>query len=367
MHAHLGGADGVLDIASGVTTVRDVGNDPDKLDEFKQRFDDGAAIGPHIVRLGFIEGRNEKAAASKVTAETADEAKAAVEFFAERGYEGVKIYNSVKPELVPVIAKVAHARGMQVIGHVPVHMLAHEAVPPATTASSTSTCCSSTSSRRRRPTRATPRGSRSSATRPRASISRASRCASSSRCCGARRRSSTPTVGAFEDLFVGEPGKITPGLEPVARLPVQTQRGFLHGGLPIPPDKRRTYRASWDKLLAMVKALHDARIPVVLGTDHIAGLMLHHEMALFARAGIPNAEILADGHDRRRARDAPRQEDRHDRARQARRPRRRRRRSARRHGRDRRVTQTMRAGVVFPSAPLYEAVGVLPIESGAGK
>src|SRR6185295_10224747 len=35
MHAHLGGGDPVLDIASGVTTVRDVGNDPDKLDDYK--------------------------------------------------------------------------------------------------------------------------------------------------------------------------------------------------------------------------------------------------------------------------------------------------------------------------------------------
>jgi hypothetical protein len=46
-----------------------------------------------------------------VTAETADEAKAAVDFFVKRGYEGVKIYNSVKPEFVPVIAAAAHARG----------------------------------------------------------------------------------------------------------------------------------------------------------------------------------------------------------------------------------------------------------------
>jgi imidazolonepropionase-like amidohydrolase len=31
---------------------------------------------------------------------------------------------------------------------------------------------------------------------------------------------------------------------------------------------------------------------VVLGTDWIGGLGLHHEMELYARAGIPNAAIL---------------------------------------------------------------------------
>src|SRR5258708_22168151 len=40
----------------------------------------------------------------------------------------MKIYNSIKPELVPVITKEAHARGMTVTGHIPVHMLASEAV-----------------------------------------------------------------------------------------------------------------------------------------------------------------------------------------------------------------------------------------------
>ena len=34
----------------------------------------------------------------------------------------------MKPELVPVLAKEAHARGMTVTGHIPVHMLANEAV-----------------------------------------------------------------------------------------------------------------------------------------------------------------------------------------------------------------------------------------------
>ena len=128
MHSHTYRDGAVIDLATGVTTVRDVGNDPDDLDLMKEKFDAGSLVGPHLVRMGFIEGRNEKAASSKVTAETPDEAKAAVEFFAKRHYEGIKIYNSVKPELVPLLAKEAHARGMLVTGHIPVHMLAHEAV-----------------------------------------------------------------------------------------------------------------------------------------------------------------------------------------------------------------------------------------------
>jgi len=103
----------------------------------------------------------------------------------------------------------------------------------------------------------------------------------------------TPTLDAFEDLLTGEQGKIIAGMEPlVARLPVQTQRMFLTGGLPLEGDKLKTYRASYEKLLAMIKLLHDAHITLTAGTDSLAGLMLHHELALFVRAGITPADAM---------------------------------------------------------------------------
>jgi imidazolonepropionase-like amidohydrolase len=362
MHAHLGSADGVLNIAAGVTTVRDVGNDPQELDDRRARFASGTAIGPHLVRWGFIEGRGEKAAGAKITATTVEEATAAVEFYHERGYEGVKIYNSIKPELVPVIAKLAHSKSMKVTGHIPAHMLAHEAVAAgydgiehinmlflnffATKETDT-----------RDTTRFTLVGDKAASldltskpVRDFIAILRA------------KQVVIDPTLAAFEGLFVAAPGKIPEGLEDtVARLPAQTQRGFLVGGLPLDGDRQARYRASWDRILAMVKALHDAKVPVVLGTDHIAGVMFHHEMALFARAGIANGEILelatlgaarALGLDKQIGSIAK--------------------------GKRadlvvvdgdpladikaiRNVVSTMRAGVVYLAKPLYEAVGVKPV------
>ena len=243
MHQHLGDADGVLDLASGVTTARDVGNDPDKLDDYKKRYDSGDAIGPHVVRFGFIEGRGDKAASSTITAETEAEAKSAVEFYAKRGYEGIKIYNSMKPELVPLLAKEAHARGMAVSGHIPVHMLANEAVRAgydgiehvnmlflnffATHETDT-----------RDTTRFTLVGDKAATfdlkSKPVVDFF------------GLLREHHTvldPTLDAFEDLLVGEQGKVVPGMEAMtARLPLQLQREFLTGGLP-QQGKQDTYRA----------------------------------------------------------------------------------------------------------------------------
>lgn len=361
MHAHLGDSDGMLNIASGVTSARDVGNDPDKLDDFKQRYDEGAAIGPRVFRFGFIEGRNEKAASSKITAETVDEARAAVKFFVDRKYDGIKIYNSMKPALVPVLAAEAHKAGLQVTGHIPVHMLANEAVRAgydgiehinmlflnffATHDTDT-----------RDTTRFSLVGDKAAdfdlASKPVADFVKL---------LVARKTVVDPTVNAFEDLLVGEQGKLVPGLEAmVARLPVQSQRGYLTGGLPLDGEKHARYVKSFDKMLALIKVLYDAKVRLVIGTDALAGLMLHHELALFSRAGVPNAAIL------RMATIDP----------------------ARYLGRDKvagsiapgkladlvvvdgdplakmddigRTVATVRGGVVFATSPVYQALGVEP-------
>ena len=295
MHSHLGDGDGALDIASGVTTARDVGNDPDKLDDFKKRFDEGTAVGPHVLRFGFIEGRGEKAASSKVTAETEEEAKAAVESYAKRGYEGIKIYNSMKPELVPLLAKEAHARGMAVTGHIPVHMLANEAVRAGYDGIEHINMLflnffADHDTDTRTTTRFTLVGDKAASfdlkSKPVLDFFELLK---------QHHTIIDPTIDAFEDLLTSQQGKLIAGLEPlVDRLPVQTQRQFLLGGLPLEGNKLETYRASFEKVLAMVKALSDAGISVVTGTDSLAGLMLHHELALFVRAGISPAAALRD-------------------------------------------------------------------------
>jgi imidazolonepropionase-like amidohydrolase len=47
-------------------------------------------------------------------------------------------------------------------------------------------------------------------------------------------------------------------------------------------------------MLAMVRALTDAKVTVVTGTDDLAGMMLDHELELFVRGGLTPAEALRD-------------------------------------------------------------------------
>src|SRR4029077_14285588 len=119
---------GMLDIACGVTSVRDLANDTDFLLDLRKKYERGAAIGPLIVLAGIIDGRGKFAGPTKVLVDNEQQAVAAVDNYAKLGYEQIKIYSSVKPELVPVIVRRAHEHGLRVSGHIPAFMRAEDAV-----------------------------------------------------------------------------------------------------------------------------------------------------------------------------------------------------------------------------------------------
>ena len=128
MHAHAQAGDGILNIASGVTTVRDMGNDIDELRHLQDQWDTGSAIGPRVWKSGFIDGHGPYQAPTGLYADTAEEAQAAVNRYADLGYVQIKVYSSLNPEFVPGIVKTAHARGLRVSGHIPNGMIASQFV-----------------------------------------------------------------------------------------------------------------------------------------------------------------------------------------------------------------------------------------------
>ncbi len=128
MHAHLFAENAFLDIATGVTTVRDLGNPIDDLTKLRQQIEGGKQIGPRVVPAGFIDGPGPFEGPIKVLAATPEEARQRVDRYADLGYVQIKIYSSVKPELVPVIIQEAHRRGLRVSGHVPAGMTAEQFV-----------------------------------------------------------------------------------------------------------------------------------------------------------------------------------------------------------------------------------------------
>jgi imidazolonepropionase-like amidohydrolase len=126
-HAHVGQADlAPVYLASGVTTVRDMGGDFEFLTRFRDAIDKGAP-GPRVLLAGLVDGPGDRAFGA-VTASTPDEGRAVVRRYHAARFQQVKIYSLVPVDTVHAIVAEAHKLGMTVTGHVPTGMTSQSAV-----------------------------------------------------------------------------------------------------------------------------------------------------------------------------------------------------------------------------------------------
>lgn len=293
MHVHVAPNDGLLQLAAGVTSVRDLANDNDALLRMKRAFDNGTQIGPRITMRGFMDGRGPYAGPTKVFVDTEAEARAAIDNYAKLGYDGIKVYSSIKPELVPTIIKLAHAKGLRVSGHVPAFMTAQQFVEAgADEIQHINFVFLNFFFDEVKDTR-TPQRFIAVAERAATLDLSSERVRSFVRLLKDHNTVVDPTLTVFEGLFTDRPGKMSASYAAIAdRLPPQVRRGFLAGGLEVPEGKDARYRESQRATLRMTKLLYDSGITIVAGTDGLPGFTLHRELELYAQAGIPPAEVL---------------------------------------------------------------------------
>jgi len=293
MHAHAQPGDGILNMASGVTTVRDMGNDIDDLKHLQEQWDTGKTIGPHVWKSGFIDGHGPFQAPTGLYADTLEEALSAVNRYADLGYVQIKLYSSLNPEFVPVIVKAAHARGLRVSGHIPNGITARQFVEDGADEIQHINFIflnflADKVKDTRTPERFTAVGDYA------AKIDLQSKEVNDFIDLLVQHHTTVDvTLATFEGMFRGRPGKVSPDFAPVLdRLPAQVQRGAYSGGLPVTAENDQLYKDSYGAALHMTKRMYDAGIPILAGTDSIAGLMLHRELELEVEAGIPAAKAL---------------------------------------------------------------------------
>ena len=293
MHVHLGGDDGLLNIANGVTSVRDLANDTDKLLAMRKSFDEGTAIGPRVVMAGIIDGPGPYAGPTKVLVDTPEAAKAAVDNYAKLGYVQIKIYSSVKPELVPVITAEAHKLGLRVSGHIPAFMTAEQAVNEGYNEIQHANFLALNFMFDEVKDTRTPARFTEVAKRTATLDLNSAPVQNFVKLLQERHITLDPTLNVFDDMFLARAGEVAPTLKEVAdRLPVQVRRGALSGGLPVPEGMDQRYRDSFHALEKMVKMMYDAGIPIEAGTDSLAGFTLHSELELDVESGIPAPKVL---------------------------------------------------------------------------
>jgi hypothetical protein len=128
MHIHFSGVEfGPALLAAGVTTARDCGGEFDYLVAQRDAVQKSNAVGPRLLLAGLVDAGGLKAF-GHVTAETPEEGRAVVNRYHAAGFEQIKLYTFLTPEVVKAIAEEAHRLGMTVTGHVPQALNAFEGV-----------------------------------------------------------------------------------------------------------------------------------------------------------------------------------------------------------------------------------------------
>jgi len=293
MHAHEGPWNSLLQIAGGVTTSRDLGNDNKILGELRKRIDCGENIGPHIVPAGFIEGDSLFSARNGIVVKDLQAAKDAVDWYAQHGYRQIKIYNSFHPQWVEETAAYAHARGMRVSGHIPAFMKAAEAVRAGydeiqhVNQALLNFLVGPEDDTRtlRRFTLVAENAHKldldSREMREFVSLLRE------------RGTVLDATVAIFESSFTQMQGEPNPSYRDVeAHVPIGLQRQWRINSMDLNASNVETWRASYARMLEFIGHLHKEGVPLVAGTDDIAGFTLHRELELYAKAGIPAVDVL---------------------------------------------------------------------------
>lgn len=292
MHAHVGENDGLLNLAAGVTTVRDLGNDADLLLARRKRIEEGKELGTRIVLAGIMDGRGPFQGPTKVLVSTEAEARAAVDNYKRLGFVQIKIYSSVKPELVPAIIDEAHKNGLRVSGHIPAEMTAAQCVelgydeiqhvnflilnfmPEIKN--------TNTIARLIEPAK---RAADLDLSSPQVQ--------SFIKLLQDHHTKLDLTLSIFEDQYLNRAGQIPRGFQPIAsRLPTQVRRNLLSTGLTPPEGMDQTYRRSFAKMMELTGLLYRSGISIEDGTDSMAGFALHRELELDVQAGIPANKVL---------------------------------------------------------------------------
>ncbi|MFK7951557.1 MAG: amidohydrolase family protein [Ekhidna sp.] len=296
MHGHMGDEDALLNVLAGVTSVRDMGNNNEVLDSLVQKIESGQLAGPRITRLGFIEGKSPFNSNNGILVESEEEAIAAVETYAERGFYGVKLYNSMNGDWAPAIAKRAKELDLFVCGHVPAFsnanamlragydemthinqvMLGWVLEPEEDTRSLL----------------------RLTAMKRFPSLDLSSEKVKETLDLMVDNNAAIdPTLSIHEALMLSRNGELQQGtVDYIENMPANVQRDAKVALASIADDEEdKAYRQAYEKIVETLKLMKKRGILIVPGTDMGGAFYVHRELELYEELGYTPAELLKLG------------------------------------------------------------------------
>ncbi|HYL74286.1 MAG TPA: amidohydrolase family protein [Bryobacteraceae bacterium] len=284
MHAHFEqGEWGPIYVAAGVTTVRDCGNEFEYITGVRDAIEQGRGVGPRLLLAGIVDG-DSKSALGIDRVNTPEQVHSVVTRYHDAGFQQIKIYSSVTPEMVRAVSAEAHRLGMSVTGHVPRGMDIYQVVDagmdgvehflPAVYQAMLP------KGLKRAPGSAFPPiDLQSEEARKLIEFLKA------------RGTVIDPTIALYELTWRpdNEPvAAFEPGIKRVAPELAQALSG---SGLPA--LFASPFHKTLESAYAAVVALHKAGIPIVVGTDQtVPGFSVYREMELYVHGGMTPMEAI---------------------------------------------------------------------------
>ncbi|HUL44963.1 MAG TPA: amidohydrolase family protein [Bacteroidota bacterium] len=292
MHDHFQESEGLNYLAGGVTHVRDMGNG-NRLPAVRDAIRNNELLAPDISYMsGFIDQEGPYQGPTGTMIHNVDEGLQAVDTYAHRGYQQIKLYSSIDPKWVAPLAAEAHKLGLHVAGHVPSFSIAEQAVRSGydeiTHMNMVMLNFQGDTIDTRTMLRFSVVGERGKDLDLNSAPVNAF-----IRLLQERHISLDPTMNVFAGMLTVFPGDTDASIKPIVGwMPADERDNIVTKSSFAPASERDTYDASFARMMEMLKKLYDSGILIVAGTDGGAAFALEHELEIYVQAGIPPLKAL---------------------------------------------------------------------------
>jgi imidazolonepropionase-like amidohydrolase len=275
MHAHFEQVEwGPIYLAIGVTTARDVGNEREFIVAARDAIAAGHGIGPRLVMAGVVDGSG-PFSLGVIRVDTPEQAREQVQKYKAAGFQQIKIYSSVKPDILKVVTAEAHRLGMTVTGHIPFGMNAIQGIEDGMDQINHVEYLT--------PLMVDPKSQTIDPDAP--NVKKVIKLLLD------HHIVVDDTLALMEVILHPLDHPIS-GFEPgILRVAPELREALETMG--VPPQKGEQMAAVFRSMVATVRVLHQAGVPIVAGTDQtVPGFSLDREIELHVQAGFTPMEAI---------------------------------------------------------------------------